>query len=141
MKKPDCLPDDQTHRASVWSEIFSEQIHGSNGVQMTKGFLIEMFRRKMEVSEELRCDIDVDRTAAQRFFEESLPFANDKQKLWFGVQIRFDPNGPIMNEDKDILNFLAERTVVICMDQLYRHHYTHGNKAGVPVFTAPRGCL
>ena len=89
MKKPDRFPDDQTHPACEWSETLGEQIHGSNGVPLIKGFLTEMFRRKTEESEELRCYIDVDRTAAQRFFEESLPFANDKQKWWFGVQIRF----------------------------------------------------
>ena len=45
--------------------------------------------------------------------------------------MRLNPEGNLLNDSKEIIEFFEGKTIIICMDQLYRHSYIHGKKANV----------
>jgi hypothetical protein len=118
VKRPDVIPGADSDEPRSWADIVREQMFGSNGVPLTQSLLREMYRQKAKDRTEIRGEAASERLLSAAFYEDALPLSTADKRWWFGVQIRFDPTGPIMNGDMDTAKYLNEKTVVVCMDQL-----------------------
>jgi hypothetical protein len=110
--------------------FMSKNLNGSSGVPLTNEFITELYRQLKVETSEVRISVDKkDRAAA--FFEDALPIPGGDRRLWFGVQVRLNPNGSLL-QNSATAAYLANQTVVICMDQIFRMTWIESKSQTLP---------